>query len=63
MEGEEDKLRAATCDECRGYVKVISTLSALSAPQLLIADLATLHLDLAAADRGFFVPTVSGAES
>jgi hypothetical protein len=42
---------------CRGYVKVISTLAPLSAPQLLIADLTSLHLDLAAAaDRGFFVP-------
>jgi FdhE protein len=55
VEGEEDRLRAATCDVCRGYVKVISTLSALSVAQLLIADLASLHLDLAAADRGFFV--------
>ncbi len=52
-EGEEDRLRAATCDECRGYVKVISTLSTLSPPQLLVADLASLHLDLVAADRGF----------
>jgi FdhE protein len=56
VEGEEDRLRAATCDVCRGYVKVISTLTALSLPHLLIADLGSLHLDLAAADRGFFVP-------
>ena len=56
VEGEEDRCRAASCDECHGYVKVISTLSALSAPQLLVTDLATLHLDLVAADRGFFVP-------
>jgi FdhE protein len=53
VEGEEDRYRAATCDECRGYVKVISTLAPLSPSQLLIADLATLHLDLAAANRGF----------
>jgi FdhE protein len=59
VEGEEDRLRAATCDVCRGYVKVISTLSALSLPHLLIADLGSLHLDLAAADRGFFVPAAS----
>jgi formate dehydrogenase accessory protein FdhE len=57
VEGEEDRCRAAICDECHGYVKVISTLSGLSAPQLLVTDLATLHLDLVAADRGFFVPT------
>ena len=59
VEGEEDRCRAASCDECHGYVKVISTLSALSAPQLLVTDLATLHLDLVAADRGFFVPTAN----
>jgi FdhE protein len=59
VEGEEDRLRAATCDVCHGYVKVISTLSALSLPHLLIADLSSLHLDLAAADRGFFVPAVA----
>jgi FdhE protein len=57
VEGEEDRYRAASCDECRGYVKVVSTLSALSPPQMLVTDLATLHLDLVAAERGFFVPT------
>lgn len=59
VEGEETRYRAATCDACRGYVKMISTLSALSTPHLLVADLATLHLDLIAADRGFFVPAGS----
>lgn len=55
IEGEEMRYRAATCDACHGYVKTAFTLSALSAPRLLVADLATLNLDLAAADRGFFV--------
>jgi FdhE protein len=62
VEGEEDKLRAATCEVCHGYVKVISTLSPLSTPQLLVADLASLHLDLAAADRGYYVPTIAANE-
>jgi FdhE protein len=53
VEGEEARFRAATCDECRGYVKVVTTLSPLSVPQLLATDLATLHLDLIAAQRGF----------
>jgi hypothetical protein len=56
VEGEENRWRAATCAACQGYVKMVATLDALSAPQLLVTDLATLHLDLAAADRGFFVP-------
>jgi FdhE protein len=53
VEGEESRYRAATCDACGGYVKMISTLGPLSAPHLLVADLATLHLDLAAAQRGY----------
>lgn len=56
VDGEEAKYRVYTCDRCRGYVTMVSTLSALSGPQLLVADAATLHLDLAAADRGFAVP-------
>lgn len=54
--GEEDKHRAATCDACHQYVKMVSTLSALSAPRLLVADVATMHLDLAAIERGYSRP-------
>jgi FdhE protein len=56
VEGEEARCRAATCDDCRGYVKMLATLAALSPPQLLVADLATTHLDLAAAERGYAAP-------
>jgi FdhE protein len=52
VEGEETRYRAATCEACHGYVKMLSTLAALDGPQLLVADLATTHLDLAAAKRG-----------
>jgi FdhE protein len=52
QEGEETRLKAATCDACHGYVKMVSTLSALSPLGLLVADVETLHLDLAAAERG-----------
>jgi FdhE protein len=53
LEGDEAKYRINTCDSCRGYVKMLSTLMPLSAPQLLAADVATMHLDLAAAQRGY----------
>ncbi len=53
VEGEEGKYRASTCDECQGYVKMLSTLTAISEPGLLVAELATMHLDLAAAERGY----------
>ena len=52
----ENRYRAAVCDACRGYVKMLSTLSALPPLHLLIADAATLHLDLAAGGRGYLSP-------
>src|SRR5262249_5275506 len=56
LEGEEEKHRAATCAACGGYVKMIATLFPLKPPRLLAADVASLHLDLAAAERGLGVP-------
>lgn len=53
VEGEETKHRAATCDLCRSYIKLISSLTELTPPQLLVTDLATTHLDLAAAGHGY----------
>jgi FdhE protein len=53
VEGQEAEHRAATCDACHGYVKMVATLAPLDGPALLVADIATLHLDLAAAERGY----------
>jgi FdhE protein len=53
VEGEEGMGRASTCAGCRRYVKMTPTLVALSAPQLLVANAATLHLDLVADQRGY----------
>jgi FdhE protein len=53
VEGEEARQRAATCNACRGYVKMRATLTPLKPLELLVADAATLHLDLAAAERGY----------
>jgi FdhE protein len=52
----EDRFRAATCDVCRGYVKMATTLARLSPLSLLVADVAMLHLDLAVAERGYSPP-------
>jgi FdhE protein len=52
-QGEESHYRAAVCEACRGYVKTVTTLTALPPLPLLAADAATLHLDLAAAERGY----------
>lgn len=53
VEGEESSNRAATCDVCHTYVKIVATLGELSPPRLLVADLAAAHLDLAAGERGY----------
>lgn len=53
IDGEEGRYRAITCDACRGYVKMVSTLGPLAGPQLLVAELATTHLDLAALAQNY----------
>ena len=54
-DGDEGK-RAATCDACQGYVKTVTALTPLPLPRLLVADVATLHLDLIAMERGYARP-------
>ncbi len=43
--GEESRYRLVVCDSCEFRLKVVSTLGPLSAPGLLVAELATAHLD------------------
>ncbi|MCG8350672.1 MAG: formate dehydrogenase accessory protein FdhE [Chloroflexales bacterium] len=56
VEGEEQKQRAATCDVCHSYLKLRSTLTPLSAPELLVEEVALAHLDLIALDKGYAPP-------
>lgn len=56
-EQQEATQRAVTCERCHCYYKSIATLTPLSAPRLLVADLATLHLDLVALERAYAPPT------
>ncbi len=44
-EGEEQRCRVCLCDHCGARLKVVSTLAPLSAAGLLVAELATVHLD------------------
>jgi hypothetical protein len=53
VEGQESRFRCATCDGCRGYVKTVQSLDRLSALKLLVYDVATLPLDVAAVERGY----------
>ena len=50
---DEEQRRAATCDTCHGYIKVLATLAPLAPAALLLEDLATLHLDMIALERGY----------
>lgn len=51
-----DHERAATCEHCRGYVKVVASLVPLAPLDLAVRDLATLHLDMIALERGYVAP-------
>lgn len=59
-DGEEDLRKVDTCHSCRGYVKTITTLTAIAAPDLLVEDLASLELDIAALERGYARPERPG---
>jgi len=56
VEGDEQKQRVATCDACQSYVKLRSTLTPFTPLQLLVEELALLHLDLLAMEKGYVSP-------
>ena len=47
VEGEQERYRLSLCSSCDGRLKVVATLGPLSAPALLVVELATIHLDMA----------------
>lgn len=49
-----------TCASCHGHLKSHTTLLALAPAELLVADLETVELDLAAWERGFRRPSKPG---
>lgn len=55
VEGQ-DQRRAATCERCRGYIKVLATLVPIPPVELIAQDLATMHLDMVALERGYMPP-------
>jgi FdhE protein len=59
----EDKLQTLTvetCLHCFGYLKSVTTLRAIPPVELLIRDLETVELDIAALDRGYARPEGAG---
>lgn len=55
-ESERESRRAVTCEVCRGYLKTATTLEPLTPDQLLIRDLETLELDVAALEAQYQRP-------
>jgi FdhE protein len=48
-----ERARLEVCDKCRGYLKVISSFAPAPPEMLTVEDLATLHLDYLAQERGY----------
>jgi FdhE protein len=48
------------CQACRGYVKTVTTLAPTPADELLLVDLATVELDVAAIEHGYARPSRPG---
>jgi FdhE protein len=61
VEGEEDRYKLQACEICRGYIKLIKTFEPIPVDLLPVQDLATLHLDLIAAEHDYTRITSSPA--
>jgi FdhE protein len=49
-----------TCNRCRGYLKTFTKLQGSAAPKILLDDLASVDLDIAALEQGFKRPAGPG---
>lgn len=56
----EQRFRISVCERCKGYLKVGNAFDPPSAELLAIDDVASLHLDVAAIERGYQRPVGSG---
>lgn len=56
IEGEEKKHRVYVCEACKGYVKIFPVLDPTPAELLSLEELASLHFDIIAADKGYARP-------
>jgi FdhE protein len=61
VEGEEDRYQIQACDVCRRYIKIVKTFEPFPVDLLPVQDLATLHLDMIAAEQGYVHGTQSWA--
>lgn len=59
-EGDGQQTRIETCSTCHGYLKSVTTLSALPFVALATKDLSSVAFDLAAQERGYARPVKPG---
>lgn len=59
IEGEQ-RFKISVCDRCHGYLKVINSFDPPPADLLVLDDVASVHLDVAAIERGYHRPVGSG---
>jgi FdhE protein len=59
IEGEQ-RFRISVCDRCQGYLKVGNAFDPPPAELVAMDDVASLHLDVAAIERGYRRPEGSG---
>ena len=52
-EGRRGNVRVEVCDQCHGYLKVISRFAPCCPEELAVEDLSTLYLDCLAQERGY----------
>ncbi len=62
-DGEEQKRRVDVCQTCHGYIKTLTTLSPLHAWAVPLEDLATVELDIVAAERELRRPDALGFDT
>jgi FdhE protein len=55
-EAERETRQALVCQECRGYLKAFTTLAPLDPGDVLLRDLLSLELDVAALEQGYARP-------
>jgi FdhE protein len=59
VEGEQ-RFRISVCERCKAYLKVGNAFDPAPAELLALDDVASLHLDLVAIERGYQRPPGSG---
>jgi len=52
-----EREKVEVCDHCHGYLKTITTFGPIPAEQVVLQDLATVGLDVAAVERGYRPPS------